>query len=543
MNNRKYVDIHCHPSTKPFLKLSSGLTRKAISLWDTIKYHLALPFIDEWIAKDALDSQSSLQQMNTDQSAYALVINPVTQMEQQMAKYTPMWLAVFLALPFPKQITNKYFKQLQSNQYPFFEKTKEELAFSSKTTNLNVLTNENKKLSTAELNLLLAIEGGHNLYSNSQYQDSDAQIIANLRELREQFRIFYLTLTHLTPAPLANHAFAMKLIGKKKIHHFYPTKQVGISDTGWKVIQECSSAEHTTFIDIKHMSLASRLQCYSTMRQQNPKLPLLATHCAATGYSLQEWKQNAKEVEQEIQKTAFEDYHLLSIPVARKNGIQLRNIQTKFNPSSINLYDDDIEAIVESGGLIGVSFDERILGRGTKNKVLEIMAEPEFDFIVDHEVNVEQVNSSEFERRVEYYNINMKQKTLQPNDLSKDKLKVQNTFKQQTADALYFLNNLLYMVQIAGRYCEQEGIDKDPWSFFALGSDFDGLIDAIDCCKTGKEMAKFEELLVQLLAEFIVSTNSYDLYYISRENTLQSVESRINDLCKNNAYQFIKTYL
>ena len=234
---------------------------------------------------------------------------------------------------------------------------------------------------------------------------------------------------------------------------------------------------------------------------------------------------------------------MLSIPIARKNGIQLRNIQTKFNPSSINLYDDDIEAVVDSGGLIGVSFDERILGRGTKNKVLEIMAEPEFDFIVDHEVNVEQVNSAEFERRVEYYNINMKQKTLRPNDISKDKLKVQNTFKQQTADALYFLNNLLYMVQIAGRYCEQQGIEKDPWSFFALGSDFDGLIDAIDCCKTGKEMAKFEALLVQLLAEFIVSTNSYDLYYISRENTLQSVESRIDDLCKNNAYQFIKTHL
>lgn len=540
---RKYIDFHCHPSTKPFIKLSSGLGRKKPSLWDTIKYHLLLPFIDEWIAKDALDSQSSLTQLNEKDSAYFVIVNPVTQMEQQMAKYTPMWLAVLLALPFPKQITQRYFKKLQRKDFPYYQKTKEELQFSANTKQVNVISNENKMLHQDEMNVVLAIEGGHNLYTNAQFNSTDFEVIANIHALRKQFRIFYLTLTHLTPAPLSNHAFAMKLIGKNKIHHFYPRKEVGISAVGEKVINECLSGSNRTFIDVKHMSLAARLSFYSFMRMQYPKQPILATHCGATGLSILEWKENARNMSDHIQKTKFEDYHILSIPVNRPNGIKLRNIQTKMNPSSINLFDEDIKAIVQSGGMIGVSFDERILGRGTKNKLLEVMAEPEFNSIMELSDTSPEVSEKKFEKRVGYYNINMKKKTLRSKDLSKDKFQVQNTFKQRTADALYFLNNLLYMVQVANEYLQRIQSNHDPWNFFCLGSDFDGLIDALDCCKTAKKMASFEKLLVKLLAEYITKTNSYETYAISRQDTLQAIEEKLTKVCRLNALGFLQTHL
>ena len=540
---RKYIDIHCHPSTKPFLKLSSGLGQRTTSLWETIKYHLALPFVDEWIAKDALDSQSSLEQLSKGDSAYSVVINPVTQMEQQMAKYTPMWLAVLLALPFPKQITNKYFQKLKESDFPFFDKTKEELSFSANTPKVNTITNENNLLRKDELNLVLAIEGGHNLYNNSKYNTPDEVVVDHVRELRRAFRIIYLTLTHLTPSPLANHAFAMKLIGKKKIHHFYPSKEVGVSEIGYKVINECLSGDQRTFIDMKHMSLAARLEFYRFMRTNYPAQPILGTHCGATGLSVDEWKANAEKQKANIQKTSYEDYHILSIPVDRPNGIELRNIQTKFNPTSINLYDEDIEAIVESGGLIGVSFDERILGRGTKNQLLEVMPDTEFDAITNNQFHVKEVSDKEFEKKIEYYNINMKKKTLRPKDLSKDKLRVQNTFKQRAADGLYFLNNLLYMIQVANRHLNRLQRTDNPWNYFALGSDFDGLIDALDCCKTAKKMADFEELLIGLLSEFVVSTESYELYAIDRQNTLQDIEKKMNKLCRENALRFLTTHL
>ena len=52
-----------------------------------------------------------------------------------------------------------------------------------------------------------------------------------------------------------------------------------------------------------------------------------------------------------------------------------------FNCSSINLYDEDIEAILLSGGLIGLSFDQRILGFADENVLRDVTTPNDVEYI------------------------------------------------------------------------------------------------------------------------------------------------------------------
>jgi hypothetical protein len=46
-----------------------------------------------------------------------------------------------------------------------------------------------------------------------------------------------------------------------------------------------------------------------------------------------------------------------------------------FNPSSINLYDEDILQVLQSGGLIGISLDKRILGYAESDEFAGVVQE------------------------------------------------------------------------------------------------------------------------------------------------------------------------
>lgn len=542
--NRRYVDIHCHPSTKPFLKYSSGLNKKIPTLWDKINYKLFL-WIDELFANDILDSQSSLSQLSKNNSAYSIVVNPVIPMERELARYTMFPLAIKLLLPFPRQITKSYFETMQSMDFPYSIRLEEELEFSSNTDNVHLITNENDQLDLNELNLILAIEGGHALYDSPRFDTPDNKVLQRLRRIREQHRLLYITISHLAPSPLANHCFSMKGVSKKKVHHFYPKKEVGISDIGLQIINECSEAAKPTCIDVKHMSLASRFQFYKYRKQQGHTTPIFASHNGAAGFSFLNWKEHILNKTSDWKRTIIDNNPLFSLLIDRPKGIELRNIQTVFNPATINLFDEDIEEIVLSDGLIGVSFDERILGRGTKSTFLEVLAEAELNVLLGFtpDIKIEETSLKKFNKTVNYYDVNMKQPTLKRSEIKRRKLRLSNTFKQATADALYLLNNLLYMVKVAKTTIEKHQLNRDPWQFFALGSDFDGVIDAIDSCKTAEKMADLEFLLQQLMIEYLTKNDNHETYGISKEDTYADVNQKINLLCHINAVNVIQRVL
>ena len=184
----------------------------------------------------------------------------------------------------------------------------------------------------------------------------------------EGMDLLYLTLTHLTHISeqyLATHAFGLKLIRHPA---FYPSGS-GISDLGKNVIDtaytmEADGKPRPILIDIKHMSLKSRLDFYAyrTAKEYGDDYPIIASHMGVTGYNIDEWKDALVRDECRFQydQGARTIKALTLRKIAGKWGA-FNNVFT-FNPWSINLMDEDIIQVLESKGLIGLNLDVRILG-------------------------------------------------------------------------------------------------------------------------------------------------------------------------------------
>jgi microsomal dipeptidase-like Zn-dependent dipeptidase len=170
----------------------------------------------------------------------------------------------------------------------------------------------------------------------------------------------YLTLVHMTQYPLTNHCYGMKLI--KGNDEFKPSG-FGLRTLGKQIIDLAyrnRSGEHQIYIDIKHMSLVARRQFYAYRKEKGyDKIPILATHMGLTGISWSNMAIAKLFNQRVIRKDGF-----IEVSYDRPPGIGSgRKGKTHFNPWSINLYDEEIIEIIESDGLIGISMDQRILGR------------------------------------------------------------------------------------------------------------------------------------------------------------------------------------
>lgn len=142
--------------------------------------------------------------------------------------------------------------------------------------------------------------------------------------------------------------------------------------------------------------------------------------------------------------------------------------------SSINLYDEDILAIIGSGGLIGVSFDKRIIGftEPYNNQVTfdeEYLSAEELKAIVGNSPDYSNQEENVFD---EY--------TLSDDDKRNSIL----------LDLRFFMNQIFHIITIGSTIVSREEAARS----ICLGSDYDGLIESIDCCKTAAGMKKFYKL-------------------------------------------------
>ncbi|MEN3040349.1 MAG: membrane dipeptidase [Bacteroidia bacterium] len=87
-------------------------------------------------------------------------------------------------------------------------------------------------------------------------------------------------------------------------------------------------------IDVKHCDFSTRQQVYEIAREY--EMPVLASHVAASGHA-----RRTRRVSVDLPKHRLQS--------------------NTFNPWDINLHDEDLIAIAQSHGLIGIIMDERIL--------------------------------------------------------------------------------------------------------------------------------------------------------------------------------------
>lgn len=473
-------DLHCHPSFKTFLGNRQPHLRD--DCWTNLNFK---------IDANILDSQSSLTQIKQGQGK--LIVCPLYGLESGFAGSGLIKLAAGLS----PHIEKRFLQEIQWGEWGYNHLMMEDYRHLMRSR--QITTEKSFKYldsiqqydpNDSRIQVILAAEGGHNFYDSDQLPGPHNGVLENLLFHKQSGnpRLLYVTLTHLQQSAFCTHAYGMKLI---KNPVFHPTGR-GLFDLGKKFIRAALSDQNgpPIFIDIKHMSLQSRLQYYLLRKTEFADSPIMATHMGVTGVSY--LKKPVKKVQTNIPKQVVEAFYY------RQPGA----IDTYFNPWSINLYDEDIREIMLSGGLIGLSLDQRILGWGRASK--EIFSIEEFEM-------------DEFKPvpKPTYYRF------LKGHHDSKQKIK--------NWQIRYFCNNWLHVVKVG-----QQVIGDNAWNHVCLGSDFDGVIDPVNDFTSA---AGYRFIFGRLVEWMPVMAQAMGV-----EVSAGQVQERVRGLVFDNALKFLQQH-
>jgi microsomal dipeptidase-like Zn-dependent dipeptidase len=394
------------------------------------------------------------------------------------------------------------------------------------------LMNKIEDYDSNKLNLILCIEGGHNLLTSATGNNLRNDVISNLRALKSSgHRYLFMGLTHVECNPLCTQAYAIQFLHHKD---FMPVGH-GITQLGIDVITEALRRPNRILIDIKHMSLESRKKYYDILRRdyRSQNIPILISHGGVTGVSWENkpvvcWKKSDE---------------CIKVRYFRPKGL----MKTRFNPWSINLYDEEIQIIVESDGLIGLNLDERILGAKQKRqgKRIEYFSPEEFnrhnfkkqllrcifawepfEILTDEDRNTREIET----RLIEYLqNIIMDHTHI--HDFDGMLAEIERLYNLLPAHIIsekgvkHLCNNILHIIKIAG---------DEGWKHISIGSDFDGLINAVDFCKNATQYNNLAFELVRLLPIMAATISGFP--------PITNIQQKVSDIMSGNAFSFLQRY-
>ncbi|RZM14602.1 MAG: hypothetical protein EOO88_44050, partial [Pedobacter sp.] len=344
---------------------------------------------------------------------------------------------------------------------------------------------------TDALYVVFTIEGCHTL-SSSLNRDSinTSEVLNNLEALRIHYPILSLNLTHIERYPFCNHAYGILFVATDD---FMP-KAKGIAGQGIEIIKYCY--EHEILIDVKHMSLWARRQLMQLRLAgefgQSPP-PLVCTHAGFTGI-------NDEALPMYVSVSDNGDNESVKISLGKPKKYTDGLNWTTFNPSSINLFDEDIIEILISGGIIGLSLDKRILGYTEPDTQPGNMHEliSEIEFVSAQELSLFTDEAIQGDRLEESYCITNHEVETATNPIGK------------TPDyhLAHFNSHLLHLMTVAKAHNYSIA---DALGQICIGSDFDGLINPIWCCENVKAMPAFKALFIDSFADFLVANDSMHL--------------------------------
>ncbi|WP_286760622.1 membrane dipeptidase [Salegentibacter sp. UBA1130] len=474
-----FFDSHLHATTKSFL--SQG----ALSPWEEYKSGL------DFMVGNIIDSQSCLKQLV--EANYKLVLLSIIPIEKGFAK---SWL-IRNVLPKIAPLNKDYLELIVSEEDNYWQRFNAEFLHLKKylknREDVQIITSMNE-YDDSKLNLVMSLEGGHSFF------DREGNVIQNLKSLKKSNnRFFYVTLTHLTDFGkeyLSNHSYGSKLIN---VEDFKP-KKYAISDLGYEFIDECYSDKSgkPILIDVKHMSLLARKKFYNYRKSKFSNFPIIASHCGVTGIS---WNQFKSFI---LGNNVYIDNDIAGVRIKKPIGLHSGRLgyHTFFNPWTINLFDEEIVEIIGSGGLIGLSIDQRILGY--TSRFIEFLTWPAKEYIqleefkenfgedfnfIDGELDPDLSDDEEMEF--------LHQKAVaKGNSFMKEKSTTMNYNKKLHTS--YMVNNLLHIIKVGG---------EKAWDHICIGSDFDGMVNAINSCSNVYDMENFEYELIEAIERIIRKSN------------------------------------
>lgn len=382
------VDIHAHISIKPY-NMSYPNLSESTDLWQeqvvsTSKKVYKFPkFLGQYNKVPAV-SCANLNKLT--KGNVHVVFASICPVQQEFASVRT-WAKPLLLNRQKYRNMVAYFSgcnedkvlQLQQKKVDYFEEMQNELYFlqrdAGKILHNNIHTYKiaqnyqqlNNILQTEPNTIVIVqnIEGGHALGTGTpqsiKLAKKDPQalqntVINNINKLKQgQYPIFSITLANhfwnqLCGQTRTNKGIMTALVNEKK------GENSGITLLGHTAIEQLLSDKNgkPILIDIKHMSIQSRLDYYQLHQQMYPNVPIIYSHGGVNGIASSQTKFKEgifiKDKSKEIRKAYL-------------------------HPWSFNLYDDEIKIIYQSNGLIGIMLEDTRLGgkKATKsiNKTID----------------------------------------------------------------------------------------------------------------------------------------------------------------------------
>ncbi|MBC3845274.1 membrane dipeptidase [Winogradskyella echinorum] len=359
--SRSYIDLHCHPSLKPYGKsfkyqppkqnrLNSG---RKNSIW-----HYSPPnFLERQVnrvltlTKFTQTDLTALAKAGCNVAVISLYPFEKHFLKDKMLgfKFIPDLLVNLAAGVSQKRIDNlrnhsSYFQDLK-DEYAYYMQLHNMAqiidgvtytyrlvnSYSDIENNINTSTTDRKIIS-----LVNTIEGAH-AFETGLDRDKNTAVettVLNHIDLVKNWehRPFFITLAHHFYNEICGHArsIGIGLIKKQQNRGL----NSDITELGFKVIDKLldNSENKRILIDVKHMSTASRKTYYQLLETKyaNENIPIIVSHGAVNGKrSIVEWKASDTKLSK-----AFSDV-------------------------DINFYDLEILRIAKSKGIFGLQLDER----------------------------------------------------------------------------------------------------------------------------------------------------------------------------------------
>ncbi len=511
-----FFDFHCHPGLKPTFADQVS----APSPWDFINARLRI-FADVTISinplfNEVLNSQSSLGQLfNGDVKLFGIALHAP---EANMAK----------GLLDKKLVNNGAITLINRQRMELIRDGNHYFQFLNDDLNRLAQTPAPASLNGAKLTILktagdfdetdaktiygfLVVEGLHCFLGDQGAADVKETFTQNFEHFTDNNTVLAINICHIQQNGFCNHAYGIQFINPG---YFFPTGK-SITTWGEEVINRM--LEKKILTDIKHMSLLSRIALYRMLRDENDpnkyKAPIICTHAGLTGLSIQD------RVKYLLRKPEHVGPVYEVVYMKPKSPYLHDADAVYFNCSSINLYNEDIETILFSDGLIGLSFDQRILGFADENVLREVIVPNDVEYISDAEAGF-------------FLGPNPGALPVFTND---DEVWTSGDFenfdpsKNVIMHPLFFLNQVLHILVVAKKN-PLLGVAKAVKKI-CLGSDFDGLINAIDNCKQVDDLNKFKQLCLGKMPGLLKKAKL--------DNEGIDVPALIDDIFYNNGKTFV----
>ncbi len=464
---KPFADIHCHPTLHPFAFYNSGRKRKNSLWWDN------QPKERQRNDKYPEYFQSSMPALA--RGNVRLIIASLYPLEQ--AWFDPTLTGTgsitdFIAKNLTIHIPVKFINKLQSSSFDYFEFLQKEYQFLlNENGNVHSINHhdwkyvlvkdaddiENYKNDSSTIVVIPSIEGAHSLMScnanNIITNNYDFQkTIDNINTIKNwKFPPLFISLGHHFYNGLCGHTRTIP----DGVASFLLRQNIGLNEPlnkrGEEVvdcllgINKYEGNGRPVFIDIKHMSVTARMQYYAKITAFNQgkidseKIPVVVSHCGYSGH-----------------RTLSDS---IIVPDTEPTKYKESEI---FNPWSNNITDEDILAIFNSGGIIGINLDQRILSG------MDVIEE-----------------SKEFSNR----------------EIRKNVEPLVKFWTEQVA------KNILGMVKgIVNNFGIEEADKVKVWDLISIGSDFDGMINPIDSFIVSDEF----KVLRSALEKYMPLLDDYD---------------------------------